>query len=127
MTRPCRNFGSCLPTSSSASKALALDFCTSWTVWASVYTNWGKPITLEEVRPLISGVLIGNVGNTQESAEEQITAGHADMIALGRPCITNPDSVERFENDWPLAREADMSTWYTPQEGGYTDWPACAR
>jgi hypothetical protein len=24
---------------------------------------------------------------------------------------------ERFENGWPLAPEADMATWHTPQEG----------
>ncbi len=86
----------------------------------------GEPMTLEEIRPLFSGVLIGNVGYTQESAEEQIAAGHADMIAFGRPYIANPDLVERFENGWPLAPDAEMSTWYTPQAGGYIDWPAYA-
>lgn len=84
----------------------------------------GEPVTLERVRPSFSNILIGNVGYTQESAEEQIAAGHADMIAFGRPYIANPDLVERFKNGWPLAPEADMSAWYTPQEGGYIDWPA---
>lgn len=83
----------------------------------------GEPVTLAEVRPLFSGVLIGNVGYTQESAEQAIAAGHADMIAFGRPYIANPDLVERFENGWPLAPEADMATWYTPLDTGYTDWP----
>lgn len=83
----------------------------------------GEPLALAELRPLFSGILIGNVGYTQESAEQAITAGHADMIAFGRPYIANPDLVERFRNGWPLAPEADMSSWYTPQEGGYIDWP----
>ncbi|MEA3277184.1 MAG: alkene reductase [Pseudomonadota bacterium] len=84
----------------------------------------GEPMTLAEVRPLFSGILIGNVGYTQESAEERISAGHADMIAFGRPYIANPDLVERFKNSWPLAPEADMSTWYSHQEAGHIDWPA---
>ena len=94
------------------------------------FHNLGEPMTLREIRPLFSGVLIGNVGYTKESAEERIAAGEADMIAFGRPYIANPDLVERFRNGWPLAPEADMSTWYTPpqsgQNPGYTDWPAYA-
>jgi 2,4-dienoyl-CoA reductase-like NADH-dependent reductase (Old Yellow Enzyme family) len=86
----------------------------------------GEPIELADVRPLFPGVLIGNVGYTQESAEARIAAAHADMIAFGRPYIANPDLVERFRNGWPLAPEAGMSTWYTPQDSGYTDWPAYA-
>lgn len=86
----------------------------------------GEPMTLAEVRPLFSGILIGNVGYTQETAEERIATGHADMIAFGRPFIANPDLVERFKNGWPLAPEAEMATWYTPQEVGYIDWPAYA-
>jgi 2,4-dienoyl-CoA reductase-like NADH-dependent reductase (Old Yellow Enzyme family) len=84
----------------------------------------GEPVTLAEVRPLFSGTLIGNCGYTQETAEQAIAARHADMIAFGRPYIANPDLVERFRHGWPLAPEADMGTWYTPQEGGYIDWPA---
>ncbi len=86
----------------------------------------GEPMTLAEIRPLFAGILIGNVGYTQQTAEERIAAGQADMIAFGRPYIANPDLVERFANDWPLAPEAEMATWYTPQKSGYTDWPAYA-
>lgn len=83
----------------------------------------GEPVTLAEVRPLFSGILIGNVGYTQRSAEQAIGDGHADMIAFGRPYIANPDLVERFANGWALAPEADTATWYTPQDAGYIDWP----
>ena len=86
----------------------------------------GEPMTLAEVRPMFSGILIGNVGYTRDTAEQAIAAGHADMIAFGRPYIANPDLVERFRNDWPLAPEADMATWYTLQESGYIDWPSYA-
>lgn len=86
----------------------------------------GEPMTLEEVRPRFSGILIGNVGYTRESAQQRIAAGHADMIAFGRPYIANPDLVERFRNGWPLAPEADMATWFSHEEAGYTDWPVYA-
>jgi len=46
------------------------------------------------------------------------------LIAFGRPFITNPDLVERFGNDWPLAGPSDMSTWYSPAGAeGHTDFP----
>ncbi len=88
------------------------------------FHDLGEPMTLAEVRPRFSGILIGNVGYTQGTAEQEIAAGHADMIAFGRPYIANPDLVERFANGWPLADEADMATWFSHDEKGYIDWPA---
>jgi N-ethylmaleimide reductase len=82
----------------------------------------GKPMTLEEFRPLYKGVIIGNCGYTQDTAEERIAAGTADLIAFGRPFITNPDLPERFRNNWPLNPAEDMSLWYTPGAEGYTDY-----
>ncbi len=87
----------------------------------------GEPMTLDEFRSVYSGIIIGNVGYTRESAEERIASGAADLIAFGRPFISNPDLVERFANNWELNPEADMSTWYTPIGAkGYTDFPAAA-
>lgn len=83
----------------------------------------GEPITLAELRSAFSGTLIGNCGYTQESAEAAIAAGHADMIAFGRPFISNPDLVERFANKWPLNPPAEMAAWYGPGEAGYVDFP----
>lgn len=82
----------------------------------------GEPMTLAEFRPLFDGVLIGNCGYTQETAEERITEGTADLIAIGRPFITNPDLPERYRNNWPLNPAEDMSLWYTPGREGYTDY-----
>ncbi|MEO0407963.1 MAG: alkene reductase, partial [Cyanobacteria bacterium P01_A01_bin.135] len=42
---------------------------------------------------------------------------------FGRPYISNPDLVERFANDWPLAETADQSVWYSFDAEGYTDFP----
>jgi len=83
----------------------------------------GEPMTLDEFRQVFEGPLMGNCGYTQETAEQAIGDGKADLIAFGRPYISNPDLVERFENDWPLAPEADVELWWTPREDGLADFP----
>lgn len=82
----------------------------------------GQPMTLAEFRPIFQGMLIGNCGYTRETAETRIAEGNADVIAFGRPFITNPDLPERFRNNWPLHPFEDMSLWYTPGPEGYTDY-----
>jgi len=87
----------------------------------------GEPMSLAEFRKVFHGPLMGNVGYTKKTAEQAITAGHADLIAFGRPFISNPDLVERFKNDWTLEKMAPMSDWYSPiGEKGYTDFPVYA-
>ncbi len=89
------------------------------------FHNLGEPMTLAEIRRLFSGPLMGNCGYTQESAEAAIAGGAADLIAFGRPYISNPDLVERFRNGWPLAETAEMAVWYAPVGArGYSDFPA---
>lgn len=84
----------------------------------------GEPMTLAEFRAIYPGTIMGNCGYTQESAEAMLQTGNADLIAFGRPFISNPDLVERFANGWPLSPEADMSLWYTPNPKGLVDFPA---
>lgn len=84
----------------------------------------GEPMTLAEFRAVFTGPLMGNCGYTQESAEAAIAGGHADLIAFGRPFISNPDLAERFANGWPLAPTARMSDWYSFEPKGYADFPA---
>jgi 2,4-dienoyl-CoA reductase-like NADH-dependent reductase (Old Yellow Enzyme family) len=87
----------------------------------------GEPMTLSEFRKVFSNSFIGNCGYTQETAEQALTEGHADLIAFGRPFISNPDLVEKFKNNLPLNPEADMSTWYTPAgREGYTDFASAS-
>ena len=49
-----------------------------------------------------------------------ITSGLADLVAFGRPFISNPDLVERFKSGAPLA-EVDWSTVYAAVAEGYSD------
>ncbi len=82
----------------------------------------GDPMTLAEFRPIFRGTIIGNCGYTKETADARIAEGTADLIAFGRPFITNPDLPERFRNNRPLVPAEDMSLWYTPGAEGYTDY-----
>ena len=87
----------------------------------------GEPMTLAEFRRVFSGPLMGNCGYTFAAAEEAIAAGVADLIAFGRPYISNPDLVARLRHGWPLAEPAAMAAWYAPTgAAGYTDFPAYA-
>jgi len=94
------------------------------------FHNKCAPVTLADVRKLFTGPVIGNCGYNAETAEEAIASGGADLIAIGRPMITNPDYVARIANGWPLAEMSDPSTWYTPpfedDAKNYSDFPAYA-
>jgi N-ethylmaleimide reductase len=83
----------------------------------------GQPMTLPEFRAVFSGALMGNCGYTQETAEAAIAAGQADLIAFGRPYLSNPDLVERFTHGWELNPPADVKVWSAPTAEGYTDFP----
>ncbi len=83
----------------------------------------GEPMTLAEFRQVFDGALIGNCGYTQEKAETAIRDGNADLIAFGRPYISNPDLAERFAHDWPLEPPASMDIWYSFGKEGYIDFP----
>jgi N-ethylmaleimide reductase len=62
-------------------------------------------------------------GYDRERAEADLQSGDADLIAFGRPFISNPDFVEKLKNGETLA-EPDQTTFYTPGPAGYTDYPA---
>ncbi|ELR96993.1 NADH:flavin oxidoreductase [Gloeocapsa sp. PCC 73106] len=83
----------------------------------------GRPMTLSDFREVFGGLLMGNCGYNQVSAEEAIQSGKADLIAFGRPFISNPDLVERFTHGWELNPPADMSAWYSFEPEGYVDFP----
>ncbi len=83
----------------------------------------GEPMTLSHFRNLFDGVLMGNCGYTKEKAIKAIDNESADLIAFGRPFISNPDLVERFANDWELNPPAEMDVWYSFGKKGYTDFP----
>ena len=83
----------------------------------------GEPMTIAEFRKIYDGVLIGNCGYDRHDAEKAIASGNADLIAFGRPIISNPDLVARFANNWELNPDPETDIWYSPGAKGYTDFP----
>jgi len=58
-------------------------------------------------------------------AEADLQGAAADLIAFGRPFVSNPDLVARLKAGQPLT-EPDQATFYTPGPVGYTDYPTAA-
>jgi N-ethylmaleimide reductase len=91
------------------------------------HSSMGAPAVPEATRGAIRsafrGTLILSGGYTRLRAEEDIASGQADLVAFGRPFIANPDLPERLFTGAPLA-VPDPSTFYTPGEAGYDDYPA---
>jgi N-ethylmaleimide reductase len=86
------------------------------------------PIEMKKaIRKRFQGTIILSGGYTKERAESELQGGLADLIAFGKPFINNPDLVERFVNGWPLSKELDVKTFYSPGEKGYTDYPMYAK
>lgn len=77
-------------------------------------------------RPLYNGTLMINTAFNQEKGNKVLEAGDADLIAYGKPFISNPDLVERFENNLELA-EWDQDTFYTTGAKGFTDYPNASK
>jgi N-ethylmaleimide reductase len=94
------------------------------------HQSMGAPAVPAHVVPLIrekfTNTLILSGGYNTVAQIDAALAGAADLIAIGRPFISNPDLVERLQKGLPLA-EADQATFYAPGPGGfadgYTDYP----
>ncbi len=81
-----------------------------------------NPVDL--LRPIYAGTLLAVGGFDKPSGDAAIGTGRADLVVYGRPFISNPDLVDRFKNNWPLAPLAPTSDWYSPiGDKGYTDFP----
>ena len=85
--------------------------------------DFGPPMTLAVFRAVYAGTIIGNCGYTLSAANEAIGKGDADLIAFGRPYLSNPDLAERFARHWPLADPPSPKDWYGPGAEGYTNFP----
>lgn len=72
-------------------------------------------------RSIYNGTLIINGGFDRESGNKVLEEGNADLVAFGKPYISNPDLVERFEQNVPLS-DWDQDTFYTSGPDGYLDY-----
>jgi N-ethylmaleimide reductase len=70
------------------------------------------------------GAWMVNNGYDKNLAETAVKEGD-DLVAFGKPFISNPDLVRRLRENAPM-NELDKATMYGGDEKGYTDYPALA-
>jgi N-ethylmaleimide reductase len=75
------------------------------------------------IRQKFRNTLVLSGGYDIQRAEEELGSGLANLVAFGRPFISNPDLKERLQHNWPL-EASDQRTYYTGERQGYTDYPA---
>ncbi len=75
-----------------------------------------------KIRNAFKNVVILSGGYDAKRAEHDLGERKGDLFAFGRPFISNPHLVSKLKKKAHL-READMNTFYTADEKGYTDYP----
>ncbi|MDI1310002.1 MAG: alkene reductase [Methylotenera sp.] len=84
--------------------------------------NVDKGFNLQTLRKLFNGIYIGNNGYNRGMAISARQENLVDMVAFGRPFISNPDLVARLKLNAPL-NKLDADTLYGGGAKGYIDYP----
>jgi N-ethylmaleimide reductase len=98
---------------------------------AYLHLGYADPDTpvFRKVRAGWPGVIVANPVLKEIStdavhrASEALLAAGADLIALGRPFLANPDLVTRLRHRAPLNEMRDRYFMYVGGATGYTDYP----
>ncbi|CAN7565547.1 alkene reductase [Rhizobacter sp. LjRoot28] len=85
------------------------------------------PFDYEALRTLYkagheAGAWMVNNGYNRQMAMDVVASGAADLVAFGRPFISNPDLVRRLKEDKPFA-PMNPKLLYGGGAAGYTDYP----
>lgn len=80
-----------------------------------------KPGLKQKIRENFKGLMILSGGYDALRAEHDLVEKAGDLVAFGRPFISNPNLVEKLQNGIPLV-QGDASTFYSAGEKGYTDY-----
>ncbi|MDD2721464.1 MAG: alkene reductase [Gallionella sp.] len=80
-----------------------------------------SPALKAVIRATFAGRYILSGGYDRARADADLKVGMGDLVAFGRPFISNPDLVEKLRNCGDLTAP-DFDTFYTPGEKGYTDY-----
>ncbi|MBI3223254.1 MAG: alkene reductase [Nitrosomonadales bacterium] len=80
-----------------------------------------SPALKASIRTAFKGRYILSGGYDLTRANADLTAGRGDLVAFGRPFISNPDLVQKLQLGSTLTAP-DFNTFYTPGEQGYTDY-----
>jgi N-ethylmaleimide reductase len=77
------------------------------------------------LRAAYRGSIIACGGFDRAQAEAILARGQANLVAFGKPFISNPDLVLRLQHGKELT-PFDQETFYAGGAKGYTDYPAAA-
>jgi N-ethylmaleimide reductase len=80
-----------------------------------------SPELKQKIRANFKGKYILSGGYDAARANADLDAQKGDLVAFGRPFISNPDLVSKLQSGAELT-SPDMETFYTPGEKGYTDY-----
>lgn len=80
-----------------------------------------SPELKEKIRKTFTGKYILSGGYDLTRANSDLAEKKGDLVAFGRPYISNPNLAEKLKAGKELAAP-DMTTFYTPGEKGYTDY-----
>lgn len=81
-----------------------------------------KPSIKRKIRGAFKNTLILSGGYDRQRADSDLNEGRGNLIAFGKPFISNPRLVTLLKKGTPLLA-ADFNAFYTPGEKGYTDYP----
>ncbi len=79
------------------------------------------PALKATIRGDFNGKYILSGGYDAARANADLDGDCGDLVAFGRPYISNPDLVQKLQNGTALTAP-DFGTFYTPGEKGYTDY-----
>ncbi|MDZ4202217.1 MAG: alkene reductase [Gallionella sp.] len=89
------------------------------------HSSMGAPEVSPElkanIRAAFKGQYILSGGYDAARAQADLDARRGDLVAFGRPFISNPDLVQKLQDGSALTAP-DAATFYTPGEKGYTDY-----
>lgn len=81
-----------------------------------------SPVVKSGIRETFRGAYILSGGYDRAKAEADLAEKKGDLVAFGRPFLANPSFVAKLRADRELVAP-DPSTWFTPGDKGYLDWP----
>jgi N-ethylmaleimide reductase len=82
----------------------------------------GAPFDYAALRDRCQAPWMVNNGYDRAMALDAVASGHADLVAFGKPFISNPDLGRRLRENAPW-NAFDSKTFYGGGAAGYTDYP----
>jgi N-ethylmaleimide reductase len=90
------------------------------------HSSMGAPVVpqtvKDKIRRAFRGTVILSGGYDHSRAESDLRSSRGDLVAFGRPFLSNPRLVSKMKLGTKLI-EPDFSLNYTPGPKGYTDYP----